>query len=356
MSNPDPASSPMGRPVVTSRSFEPFQNHWLAAYPSDKLRRKPVAVTLLGQPLVLYRPHPKAVAVALQDRCPHRNAPLSAGFVRDECLVCPYHGWAFDAKGQCQRVPGLCGPIPSRAQVAGYLVMERDGIIWITFAESTPPPPYRPAHLVDSDSRHDCFVIQVEMKGTLLNAIENFLDATHTHFVHPGLVRTDKNRVRSRVDITAADDRVEATYLDEKKQSGMISRLFEKKRKDSHGRFILPGVAEIDICSDRGVEFAITAYLTPEQEHRQRAQVIVAVHRGLGLIPKRLKQAILTPFLNAAIAQDRRIVELQQENLERFGEERFLSTELDLLRPHIRLLLESGPGIRPTHRQISLEL
>ena len=346
----------MGRSFIDTRMFEPFRNLWLAAYPSARLSRKPVAITLLGQPVVLFRPQPRAGAVALEDRCPHRNAPLSAGFVRDQCLVCPYHGWAFDAAGQCQRIPGLCAPSPSRAQVTRYPVMERDGIVWVTFAASTPPLPYRPAHLVDSGSRHDCFVIQVEMEGTLLNVIENFLDATHTHFVHPGLVRTDSRRSRSRVAIDVAGDRVEATYFDEKPQSGIISRLFEQERKSSHGRFIWPGVAEIDIRSERGVEFAITSYLTPDQEQRQRAQVIVAVHRGSGLIPRWIKQVLLSPFLKAAIVQDQRIVRWQRENLERFGEERFVSTELDLLRPHIRLLLESGPGIRATHREVVLEL
>ena len=34
--------------------------------------------------------------VAMLDRCPHRDIPLSGGVVRDGTLVCPGHFWRFD--------------------------------------------------------------------------------------------------------------------------------------------------------------------------------------------------------------------------------------------------------------------
>ena len=58
--------------------------------------------------------------VAAPDRCPHREAPLSAGFVEDGCLVCPYHGWKFGDDGRCVKVPSSSEgvPPPPRAQPA----------------------------------------------------------------------------------------------------------------------------------------------------------------------------------------------------------------------------------------------
>src|SRR5207302_6784614 len=80
---------------------------WYPACPSAALRRRPVGITLMDTPIVLFRDgdgDPRA----LVDRCPHRNVPLSLGRVRsDGCLECMYHGWRFDGQGHCAGVPGL---------------------------------------------------------------------------------------------------------------------------------------------------------------------------------------------------------------------------------------------------------
>jgi nitrite reductase/ring-hydroxylating ferredoxin subunit len=45
---------------------------------------------------------------AYDDACPHAGASLSAGLVRDGCLVCPWHAWAFDAAtGRCTDNPAI---------------------------------------------------------------------------------------------------------------------------------------------------------------------------------------------------------------------------------------------------------
>ena len=33
---------------------------------------------------------------AFDNRCPHQNAPLSAGTLHGMTVVCPYHAWCFD--------------------------------------------------------------------------------------------------------------------------------------------------------------------------------------------------------------------------------------------------------------------
>ena len=40
---------------------------------------------------------------AFDNRCPHQNAPLSAGELDGKTVVCPYHAWRFDvSNGQAQ--------------------------------------------------------------------------------------------------------------------------------------------------------------------------------------------------------------------------------------------------------------
>jgi len=87
------------------------------------------AAQFAGEAIVLVRPK-NAPVFALEDRCAHRQVPLSKGVV-DGCLVrCSYHGWMYDAAGQCVDVPYLGkGKLPNG--VRSYPCREQDGMIFI---------------------------------------------------------------------------------------------------------------------------------------------------------------------------------------------------------------------------------
>lgn len=61
------------------------KNCWWVAATSEEVDRKPLGRWLLNQPVVFYRKRDGQV-VALEDRCPHRWAPLSAGKVVEDSL------------------------------------------------------------------------------------------------------------------------------------------------------------------------------------------------------------------------------------------------------------------------------
>ena len=85
------------------------QDGWWAAALSESVSdKKPFAVTCDGVQLVLFR-NADGVALALEDRCPHRRVPLALGTVKpDGTLQCGYHGWTFDgARGACKLIPNL---------------------------------------------------------------------------------------------------------------------------------------------------------------------------------------------------------------------------------------------------------
>ncbi len=73
---------------------------------------------ILDEPVVLYRTDSGRL-VALEDRCPHRLAPLSLGRVRGEALQCMYHGLTLDPAGRCTRVPGT-DRIPPQAPAVAF--------------------------------------------------------------------------------------------------------------------------------------------------------------------------------------------------------------------------------------------
>ena len=90
-------------------------NQWYVAALSKELKDAPLARTLLGFPLVLFRCSDGSVA-ALEDRCCHRALPLSNGTLEERGIRCGYHGLLFDSQGKCIEVPGQ-DRIPGKARV-----------------------------------------------------------------------------------------------------------------------------------------------------------------------------------------------------------------------------------------------
>jgi nitrite reductase/ring-hydroxylating ferredoxin subunit len=90
-----------------------------------------LAVPLLGREHVLWRDAWGALH-AHDDRCPHRGMRLSYGFVRDDRLTCPYHGWCFDGFGKCRALPAHPGARPAPTmRLREHRVHEADGLIWL---------------------------------------------------------------------------------------------------------------------------------------------------------------------------------------------------------------------------------
>lgn len=92
------------------------------------LKRAPVRVFAFGKAYALFR-DATGRAAAVDDRCPHRFAPLSAGRVRaDGRLACPYHGWNFDGSGagRSPSQPSLKG-----CDVAAHEIVEACGYLWL---------------------------------------------------------------------------------------------------------------------------------------------------------------------------------------------------------------------------------
>ena len=105
------------------------RNMWWVAARVDEITTTPVARWILEMPVVLYRTE-DGTPVALDDRCPHRWAPLSEGRVEGNQIVCPYHGMRFSSDGMCTHVPTQ-NDIPADACVRSYPLRESGAFVWI---------------------------------------------------------------------------------------------------------------------------------------------------------------------------------------------------------------------------------
>lgn len=104
---------------------------WVDLGSTDDLGDAPTRAEIDGTSVVVTRLGDD-VLVAV-DRCPHRGAPLSAGTVEHDCVVCPYHGWAFDAEGEVAAIPALGrdARLPKRARLRTASVAASDGRILV---------------------------------------------------------------------------------------------------------------------------------------------------------------------------------------------------------------------------------
>lgn len=167
---------------------------WHPVADAHLLRDAPLATTLLGEPLVLWREHGQVHAWA--DRCPHRGARLSLGrvltTVHGPRLECPYHGWQFEAGGRCQHVPAAPDFTPPAGHAAtAFDARERHGLIWVRLQAPTAALPeglQQPPDFHEADDpawqRVVCGPYAVATSAPRL--IENFLDLSHFGFVHEG--------------------------------------------------------------------------------------------------------------------------------------------------------------------------
>src|SRR6266699_1777506 len=96
-------------------------------------------IKILREEFTLYRgeggkPH------VVDFRCAHRGTQLSVGWVEDDCIRCRYHGWRYDASGQCVEQPGEDPAFAQRVRIRSYPTQEYLGLIFAYLGEGEPPP------------------------------------------------------------------------------------------------------------------------------------------------------------------------------------------------------------------------
>lgn len=97
-----------------------------------------------AQEFVVWRDN-KGAAHVWEDRCPHRGMKMSFGFVRGDHIACLYHGWEYDAEGQCRYIPAHPKlEVPETIKIPRFAIAEIGGFIWGCFNEVDGELPARP--------------------------------------------------------------------------------------------------------------------------------------------------------------------------------------------------------------------
>lgn len=177
------------------------RNAWyVAGWAMDLEPEKPLAVSILDEPIVLYRSGERLVA--LEDRCVHRLAPLSRGRCEGANLRCMYHGLLFDPDGVVIAIPGQ-DVIPPQARVRRYPAVDRHSWIWVWMGdpaladEALIPPAVgfdNPDYILGRGQ------LDYAAQARLIN--DNLLDFSHLTFVHAQSFGSDPDFANVLPDIT----------------------------------------------------------------------------------------------------------------------------------------------------------
>jgi len=159
-----------------------LRDQWYVAAWSDEVGRVPLARTLLGEPVVLYR-KTNGTVVALEDRCAHRRLPLSAGRLIGDSLQCGYHGLVYDERGRCVSIPGQADH--AAYGVRHYPVVERDQFVSVWMGDADNADLARVVSFSKlSDPAWGVTKVRLAIRGNYLLVVDNLLDLSHVAYVH----------------------------------------------------------------------------------------------------------------------------------------------------------------------------
>ena len=165
-----------------------LRNQWYAAAEAGELGAGPVGRILLNEPIVMYRT-PDGRAVAMEDRCCHRRAPLSKGKVEGANLRCGYHGFLYGPDGKVVWVPGQ-DKVPPGAAVKTYPLIEKYGLVWIWMGEAA----RRDETLIPDEFKWNVAPGWVSTGARLPVAanhmllVDNLMDLSHVPFLHAATI------------------------------------------------------------------------------------------------------------------------------------------------------------------------
>jgi 5,5'-dehydrodivanillate O-demethylase oxygenase subunit len=165
---------------------ELLRRYWHPVAPVLELRHPRVKpVRLLGEDLVLFA-KPAGGYGLIARTCPHRGTDLSHGWVDEEQLRCPYHGWAFDDRGSCTEQPfeqadGSPG-FRDTVRLDAYPTASVGGLIWAYLGPD--PAPLLPDFEPYSWTHGFAEIILTELPCNWFQCHENSVDPVHFEWLH----------------------------------------------------------------------------------------------------------------------------------------------------------------------------
>ena len=171
-----------------------FRHYWLPALLTEELPENdcpPVRVKIPSERLIAFRDSNGTYGL-LDEFCAHRGASMWFGRVEEGGIRCAYHGWKYDATGQCLEVPSepensnFC----SKVKLTAYPLVKVGNILWTYMGDpATRPelPEFEFAHVPEDQT----FTSKRWQESNWLQALEGGIDSSHVSWLHSGGLKSD---------------------------------------------------------------------------------------------------------------------------------------------------------------------
>jgi len=246
-------------------------------------------VELLGIPLLMVRTKNNEVHV-FENVCRHRGMILVEEPAQlNGPITCPYHAWSYDLEGQLKATPHVGGPNIHKDEtvICEDLSLNRvksalwRDVVFINlsgiapeFAEIARPLRERWAEFetdIYSGGADSMFTLEVDCNWKL--AVENYCEAYHLPFIHPGL--NSYSRLEDHYNI-----------LDEQSYAGQGSYVF-KPQLDENGRSF-PVFAGLSTKWDTAAEYCAFFPNVLFGVHKDHCYAILLIPNGQGKTEERV--------------------------------------------------------------------
>lgn len=258
-----------------------IRNRWYVAAWDSEVDRAPLARTICGQPVMLYRKLDTTI-VAMRDACPHRLLPLSMGLREGDSIRCRYHGLKLGPDGVAEEMPLRTDTVNRRVCAETFVVAERHRFVWIWVgdkakADETLIPDLWPCSA--PGWAFDGGYYRIACDYRLL--IDNLMDLTHETHVHSGSIGQPELMeapIETRVDgdqvfVTRWMPGIDAPpfWRGALKKQGLVDRWQICQFLPPSNVIIDVGVAPIEAGAtiekhDQGVRGFVIDCMTPESE------------------------------------------------------------------------------------------
>ena len=304
------------------------RNQWYVLARTEELRDRPLARTVLGNRVVLFRDESGAPS-ALEDRCLHRSMPLSLGTLRNGRLQCRYHGVTYDGAGAVVDIPCQTG-VPGGRRARSFPLASGAHLIWMWPGDpARADPALLPDHAWLDDDRWRTVggTLHMDARAQLLN--ENLTDLSHVSYVHAGSIGTAESaRAPITVDVDGRVLRVHRPMPD------VECPPFFSKVMGISGRIARGSVAEF-VAPSYHVSHVEARPLEPDGSPTRR-------HRAVHCITP---EAETTAYYHWLIARDYRREDADVDQLWRTGAPQVFAEDIEAVEAIESILRAYAPDV-----------
>jgi phthalate 4,5-dioxygenase oxygenase subunit len=171
-----------------------FRQYWLPALLAEELPENdcpPVRVKILSERLIAFRDSDGGYGL-IDEFCAHRGVSLWFGRVEECGIRCAYHGWKYDATGQCLEVPSEPEGknFARKVRLTSYPLVKVGDILW-TYMGDPESRPGLPEFEFTQVPPEQTYTSKRWQESNWLQALEGGIDSSHVAWLHSGGLKSD---------------------------------------------------------------------------------------------------------------------------------------------------------------------